>query len=176
MQTAECWMQNNGVPGAQNLKYFAYCILHFPGAGEGIKNTHPLKNQGWDTKKYSTVPPWLLPEEPLIDALTGAPVQPFPADGSEVVSFPAGVQKPCTKRLPLWESFREHMSSSQLLSKEALMKSARADGERFWVRRRFEKRRNTLCISRFSNCTAGAKDPLIRRRQFIQSFLKEKIP
>ena len=49
------------------------CIL-----GEGIKNTHPLKDQGWDTK-YSTVPPWLpCMAEPLIDAITGAPGVAFP--------------------------------------------------------------------------------------------------
>ena len=35
--------------------------------GQGIKNTHPLKDQGWDTK-YSTVPPWLRPKPSLIVA------------------------------------------------------------------------------------------------------------
>jgi hypothetical protein len=65
---------------------------------------------------------------------------------------------------------------------EALIKSARADGESFWFRRKFGKRRNTVCISSFSNCTTGAKDPLSRRRRFIQSFpcataqIKPQIP
>ena len=34
---------------------------------------------------YSTVPPWLQPQLPLIDAVTGAPDPAFPPDGSEVV-------------------------------------------------------------------------------------------
>ena len=34
------------------LLHFAFCILHFSGAGEGIKNTHPLNEQGWDTKVF----------------------------------------------------------------------------------------------------------------------------
>ena len=81
--------------------------------GKGIKNTHPLKDQGWDTKVFhgSTLVTAVRPS--LIDALTGAPVQPFPADSSEVVSLPAGVRKPCTKWHPLWESYRGRMSSSQ---------------------------------------------------------------
>jgi len=37
--------------------------------------------------------------------------------------------------------------------KEPLMKSARAGGRRFWLSRKFWKRRNTLCIPRFQNCT-----------------------
>jgi len=41
---------------------------------------------------------------------------------------------------------------------EALIKSVRAVGRRFWLSRKFWKRRNTLCISRFQNCTDGAKD------------------
>ena len=44
-------------------------------------------------------------------------------------------------------------------ARETLMKSAAADGERFFVKARFEKRRNTLCISRFSNRRIGGKDP-----------------
>ena len=38
------------------------------------------------------------------------------------------------------------------------MESARADSERFFSSRKFRKRRNTVCISRFQNCTDGAKD------------------
>ena len=36
---------------------------------------------------------------------------------------------------------------------------ARADGERFCSKSKFESRRNTVCISRFSNCGVGAKEP-----------------
>ena len=32
-------------------------------------------------------------------------------------------------------------------------------GERFFVKSRFEKRRNTVCISNFSNRRIGGKDP-----------------
>ena len=42
-------------------------------------------------------------------------------------------------------------------TREALIQSARAVSERFFTRRRFQKRRNTVCISRFWNCTAGEK-------------------
>ena len=43
--------------------------------------------------------------------------------------------------------------------REALIKSAAVDGERFFVKTRFEKRGNTVCISRFSNRRIGGKDP-----------------
>ena len=43
--------------------------------------------------------------------------------------------------------------------REVLIKSAAVDGERFFVKTRFEKRRNTVCISRFSNRRIGGKDP-----------------
>ena len=42
---------------------------------------------------------------------------------------------------------------------EVLIKSAAVDGERFFVKTRFEKRWNTVCISRFSNRRIGGKDP-----------------
>jgi hypothetical protein len=78
--------------------FFGHGVILLFDMGEGIKNTHPLKNQGWDTDvQYSTVPPWLRHMPSLIDALTGAPVRPFPTGGSEVVSFSAGLQMPCTK-------------------------------------------------------------------------------
>ena len=48
---------------------------------------------------YSTVPPWLRTKPSLIDALTGVPGQPFPADGSEVVSLMAGLRNLLTNRL-----------------------------------------------------------------------------
>ena len=40
-----------------------------------------------------------------------------------------------------------------------LIKSVAVDGERFFVKTRFEKRGNTVCISRFSNRRIGGKDP-----------------
>ena len=43
------------------------------------------------------------------------------------------------------------------LSMAALHNSARAFGERFFVEARFEKCRNTLCISNFSNRWIGKK-------------------
>ena len=55
-------------------------------------------------------------------------------------------------------------------SREALIKSARAGSRRFWFSRKFRKRGNTVCISRFWNCTAGAKDSPFGRRRFIQRF------
>ena len=57
---------------------------------------------------------------------------------------------------------------------EALNKSARAGSDRFFVRQKNGKRRNTVCISRFSFCMDGKKDSLSSRRQFIQSFLIRK--
>ena len=39
------------------------------------------------------------------------------------------------------------------------MKSTAVDGERFFVKTRFGKWRNTLCISHFSNRRIGGKDP-----------------
>ena len=44
-------------------------------------------------------------------------------------------------------------------TKAAPHNSARAFGERFFVGPRFEKRRNTLCISNFSNRWIGEKYP-----------------
>ena len=63
--------------------------------------------------------------------------------------------------------------------REALMKSARADGERFCAKRKYEKWGNTVCIFHFSYCTIGVKDPPFSRRRFIQRFLRihiRKIP
>ena len=40
-------------------------------------------------------------------------------------------------------------TSRDRISKEALIKSAKADSERFSSSRRVQKRRNTVCISRF---------------------------
>ena len=61
-------------------------------------------------------------------------------------------------------------------TREALIKSARADSERFCFLRKFGKSRNTVCISDFPNCTEGAKDPLLSRRRFIQRFPRSSLP
>ena len=57
-------------------------------------------------------------------------------------------------------------------AKEAVNKSARADSERFFLSRRFQKRWNTVSISHFWNCTAEKNDPLLSRRRYIQRFLR----
>ena len=54
---------------------------------------------------------------------------------------------------------------------EALIPSAETDSEGFCSQAKTGKRRNTACISRFSVCGMGAKDPLLSRRRLIQSFL-----
>ena len=55
-------------------------------------------------------------------------------------------------------------------AKEALNKLARAGSVRFFVRQKNGKQGNTVCISCFSFCVDGEKDPLSSRRRFIQSF------
>ena len=60
--------------------------------------------------------------------------------------------------------------------KEALIKSTRSDGERFWSQARFGKWGNTVCISHFSNRSLGEKDSPLSRRRFIQSFLRFILP
>ena len=69
------------------------------------------------------------------------------------------------------------------LIRETLIKSARAVSERFFLRQKNGKQRNTVCISCFSFCMDGEKDPLFSRRRdgekdplfsrrrFIQRFL-----
>ena len=54
------------------------------------------------------------------------------------------------------------------------MKSTAVDGERFFVKARFGKRRNTLCISSFSNRSIGGKDPLYAAGDFVRGSVKEK--
>ena len=57
------------------------------------------------------------------------------------------------------------------LIREALNKSARAVSEGFCSELRFENRRNTLCISRFSNRKVGAKDPLSAAADLFRASL-----
>ena len=58
--------------------------------------------------------------------------------------------------------------------REALNKLARAGSVRFFVRQKNGKQGNTVCISCFSFCVDGEKDPLSSRRRFIQSFLRNR--
>ena len=57
------------------------------------------------------------------------------------------------------------------LIREALNKSARAVSEGFCSKLRFENRRNTLCISRFSNRKVGTKDPLSAAADLFRASL-----
>ena len=52
-----------------------------------------------------------------------------------------------------------------------MIKSASVDGERFWCKSKFEKRRNTLCISRFSNCGVAPKDPPATADDLFSGYL-----
>ena len=56
------------------------------------------------------------------------------------------------------------------LTREALIKSARAGSEIFFSRRRFQKRRNTLCISHFSNRRLGGKRSAIQPQTICSEF------
>ena len=47
-------------------------------------------------------------------------------------------------------------------------------GERFFVKSRFEKRRNTVCISSFSNRRIGGKDPAKRADAIVRGCLTKK--
>ena len=50
--------------------------------------------------------------------------------------------------------------------------SASRFDERFFVKVRFEKRGNTVCISNFSNCRIGRKDPSKREGAIVRCCLK----
>ena len=55
---------------------------------------------------------------------------------------------------------RQHIDNQQFSHfKAAPHNGARRFGERFCLKRKYEKCGNTLCISHFSYCTVGAKDP-----------------
>ncbi|MDD6643565.1 MAG: hypothetical protein PUF80_05005 [Firmicutes bacterium] len=58
--------------------------------------------------------------------------------------------------------------------REALNKSARAVSERFCRKLRLENRRNTLCISRFSNRKVAARDPLGAAADLFRASLESK--
>ena len=59
---------------------------------------------------------------------------------------------------------------------EPLKKSARAVSERFCTKLRFENRRNTFCISRFSNRKVGKKDPLSAAADLFRGSLSQNKP
>ena len=77
--------------------------------------------------------------------------------------FHSGAARPCGRIRPAVRRARRQAPgvyrNSADYTKEALIKSATADVERFFGGLRFEKRRNTLCISSFSNRKADEKDP-----------------
>ena len=52
--------------------------------------------------------------------------------------------------------------------------SARDSSERFCPKIKFGKRRNTGCISSFSNCKIGAKDPLLSADAIVRCCLRGK--
>ena len=58
-----------------------------------------------------------------------------------------------------------------ILSRNSMIKSARAVSERFFVQSRYRKRRNTLCISRFRYRRVGEKDPLTVADDLVRGFL-----
>ena len=57
------------------------------------------------------------------------------------------------------------------ISEAAPHNSASRFGERFFAKARFEKRRNTVCISSFSNRRIGGKDPPKRADAIVQGCL-----
>ena len=59
-------------------------------------------------------------------------------------------------------------------NREARKKSARAEGERFFVEARFGERRNTLCISSSPNRWIGGKAPASAAEDFFRVFPKKR--
>ena len=65
-------------------------------------------------------------------------------------------------------------TSSGFPNREARKKSARAEGERFFVEARFGERRNTLCISSSPNRWIGGKAPASAAEDFFRVSPKKK--
>ena len=59
-----------------------------------------------------------------------------------------------------------------IMIKAAPHNSARKLSERFCASSKFQKRGNTVCISRFWNCRNGAKDPLRSADAIVRCCLK----
>ena len=96
------------------------------------------------------------PSAPAQGPISG-PAKPHFHPSRRGITFPVN-----SAYLPLTFHATPHNSAiayRAVLLKEALIKSARVDGERFSVKSRFEKCRNTLCISSFSNRWIGGKYP-----------------
>ena len=94
--------------------------------------------------------------------------------------FHSGAARPCGRIRPAVRRARRQAPgvyrNSADYTKEALIKSATADVERFFGGLRFEKRRNTLCISSFSNRKADEKDPTTATGDlFRDSLIKSAI-
>ena len=67
------------------------------------------------------------------------------------------------------------MNGCSSFFRAALHSLARDFGERFCSKIKFGKRRNTLCISSFSNCNIGAKDPPKAEDIIVRCCLKETL-
>ncbi len=65
-------------------------------------------------------------------------------------------------------------TSSGFPNREARKKSARAEGERFFVEARFGERRNTLCISSSPNRWIGGKAPASAAEDFFRVSPKKE--
>ena len=70
----------------------------------------------------------------------------------------------CQRRIALWV---------KKIFRAAPHNSARDSSERFCPKIKFGKRRNTGCISSFSNCKIGAKDPLLSADAIVRCCLRE---
>ena len=67
------------------------------------------------------------------------------------------------------------MNGCSSFFRAALHSLARDFGERFCSKIKFGKRRYTLCISSFSNCNIGAKDPPKAEDIIVRCCLNVKI-
>ena len=70
----------------------------------------------------------------------------------------------CQRRIALWV---------KKIFRAAPHNSARDSSERFCPKIKFGKSRNTVCISDFSNCKIGAKDPLLSADAIVRCCLRK---
>ena len=78
------------------------------------------------------------------------------------------------KQLDADQAVNETKSDGTGYFRAAPHNSARDSSERFCSKIKFEKRRNTLCISSFSNCNIGTKDPLMSADAIVRCCHKER--
>ena len=78
------------------------------------------------------------------------------------------------KQLDADQAVNETKSDGTGYFRAAPHNSARDSSERFCSKIKFGKRRNTLCISSFSNCNIGAKDPLMSADAIVRCCLIHK--